>query len=793
MERITYRISLDTHRNGVQRTLQGIQTGDNISRRIEISLVEGTETYNLPLDGLEAVMYVLTPSGESPSVNACEINAENNKIIYDLLPTDTLEEGTVSMQLKLIETSMTGAERVLISPKFAIEVWESEVSDSEAESTPTFTALEMALAKAKEVYDSRLIGFEIIEEGEDKGRIIVSYADGTTYESDVIKEALGMIADIGIFVTRAETAAEDAESARDEASGYKDLVEAKVDIAESAKVAAELAKTVSEEAMAETVSAKNVVVEAKTEVLSAKEVAVTSAANALASESNAQTSEANARSSKISAQESAESALSSKTSAQTSAESALSSKNSAENYAKTSQSYAVGGTGARPGEDIDNAKYYKELCQQIAGGLEGGFIPMGTVSFETLATLTPNFGYMYNISNEFVTDNRFKDGPGKRYAAGTNVYFTADSMWDCLSGAIPTINGKNGNSITLDGADLLVSGYTKATAVSDITPNDTINQALGKLEKKDEEKASKATTLSGYGITDAYTKAEANTEINKKATKATTLSGYGITDAYTKSEVDTELGKKANSSTTLAGYGITNAYTKDETDSKVKTAAAKTGSGTSVTNTIAKSTTFDSAISTLLNNDHALEENIATINSILSNFDLSNTSLEGQTISLSQFCTMMAEKLYPKALYFFKYGEGLKQNIVMLPSRAYGAISSSTANLDLYYNTSGYSCGFVFGNLNLKQYIGKNKKLVITYKSDTARGSGDWGPFIGLVRSATATLAYPWKRVNLITTTEWQTMEYNLDDFDIDSSDTEYLWFDGNGLLHLYIKDLYII
>ncbi len=41
-------------------------------------------------------------------------------------------------------------------------------------------------------------------------------------------------------------------------------------------------------------------------------------------------------------------------------------------------------------------------------------------------------------------------------------------------------------------------------------------------------KADKATTLSGYGITDAYTKTAAD---NKFAQKATTLSGYGITDA----------------------------------------------------------------------------------------------------------------------------------------------------------------------------------------------------------------------------------------------------------------------
>lgn len=67
-------------------------------------------------------------------------------------------------------------------------------------------------------------------------------------------------------------------------------------------------------------------------------------------------------------------------------------------------------------------------------------------------------------------------------------------------------------------------------------------------------KADKATTLSGYGITNAYTKDEVYTktevdgkgflvasDIANKADKATTLAGYGITDAYTKTEINSKL------------------------------------------------------------------------------------------------------------------------------------------------------------------------------------------------------------------------------------------------------------
>ncbi|MBA1289174.1 phage tail protein [Pseudomonas japonica] len=48
---------------------------------------------------------------------------------------------------------------------------------------------------------------------------------------------------------------------------------------------------------------------------------------------------------------------------------------------------------------------------------------------------------------------------------------------------------------------------------------------------------SNPTTLQGYGIDDAYTKAQTEQRLAIKADKATTLAAYGITDAYTKADV----------------------------------------------------------------------------------------------------------------------------------------------------------------------------------------------------------------------------------------------------------------
>ena len=79
-------------------------------------------------------------------------------------------------------------------------------------------------------------------------------------------------------------------------------------------------------------------------------------------------------------------------------------------------------------------------------------------------------------------------------------------------------------------------------------------------------KVDKATTLGGYGITDAYTLTQVNNLLVNKAAKATTLGGYGIADAYTQAQVNSLVGGKADKATTLAGYGIIDAYTQSQSN-----------------------------------------------------------------------------------------------------------------------------------------------------------------------------------------------------------------------------------
>ncbi len=121
----------------------------------------------------------------------------------------------------------------------------------------------------------------------------------------------------------------------------------------------------------------------------------------------------------------------------------------AKERAEIAESYAIGTNDvARPNDSQDNSKFYSELARQltdeaqklldqaqkiIAAASSGALIPSGTVTFENLPA-EPKVGYMYNISNDFITDSRFVEGAGIFYRAGANIYWTKDGKWDVMVG-----------------------------------------------------------------------------------------------------------------------------------------------------------------------------------------------------------------------------------------------------------------------------------------------------------------------------------------------------------------------
>ena len=178
MERITYRKTLDVHKNGVQFTLQGFTTQDNMSRVIEISLMSSGDTIDFPLDRITAMMYTITPGADVADVDSCEI--VGNKVVYVVprIPT----AGITKMTVQLIETDVNGAKSTYCTPQFAIEVIESDADNEPAEKTPSFTALLDSTARAKQVYDQRFERMEFLEDG----TFNAYYADGTVYTNTAL-------------------------------------------------------------------------------------------------------------------------------------------------------------------------------------------------------------------------------------------------------------------------------------------------------------------------------------------------------------------------------------------------------------------------------------------------------------------------------------------------------------------------------------------------------------------------------------------------------------------------------
>ena len=196
--------------------------------------------------------------------------------------------------------------------------------------------------------------------------------------------------------------------------------------------------------------------------------------------------------------------------ASVSADEASSSADESENFRKLSESYAHGGTGVRPNENVDSSQYYYEQAKRISQGLEGALLPMGTIAFAQLPVVARQAGYMYNIMDDFTTDNTFKEGAGYTYPAGTNVYYTADGYWDCLSGTL--VAGVKGSAeniyrrgfveITKSNIGLgNVENKSSATIRDELTSSNVEN-ALGYTPLSTDGNAASATKLKKSTIID---------------------------------------------------------------------------------------------------------------------------------------------------------------------------------------------------------------------------------------------------------------------------------------------------
>ena len=114
MNYAVYNIALDIHKTGTQVALPMIR-GEN-KRKIVISLTENGRPYKIA-DGCSAKFSAIKPDGK-PIYNDCEIDYENNLIIYKVTSQTTAAMGEVKCQIELIGND--GG--LLFSPTFSLVV-----------------------------------------------------------------------------------------------------------------------------------------------------------------------------------------------------------------------------------------------------------------------------------------------------------------------------------------------------------------------------------------------------------------------------------------------------------------------------------------------------------------------------------------------------------------------------------------------------------------------------------------------------------------------------------------------
>ena len=198
-----------------------------------------------------------------------------------------------------------------------------------------------------------------------------------------------------------------------------------------------------------------------------------SESNAKVSETSASQSAATATSEAASASQSASTATDKANIATQKATEIIGKAESAADSATKAQSYAVGGTGSREGEDSDNAKYYFEQVKDVSEAIKGGLQPRGTVAFADLPALADvSTGWMFNISDEFTTTADFKEGAGNVIPAGANIYKTSDEKWDVLAGTPVTgIKGVNEDSFRRGNVELTAENVGAVATGGDTAEN----------------------------------------------------------------------------------------------------------------------------------------------------------------------------------------------------------------------------------------------------------------------------------------------------------------------------------
>lgn len=254
--------------------------------------------------------------------------------------------------------------------------------------------------------------------------------------------------------------------------------------AESSRVSAENARAQAETARADETS--GIVARATAQA----NAAAGSASQAAGSEQSAKNAAGTATGAASSASQSAAAAASSASQSSAAAAAAAQSAASVDGINKTAQSWAVGGTGTRPGEDTDNAKYW---AQQAAAAVGGDF---------ATKTEAQNYVSTHNQSVDAHADIREAlnaKAAGKhasQHGANGSDPLTPDAI-----GAIATTAKGTAGGVASLGTD----GKVPSSQLPEISSVKTYTATIGTTWVEDENTGVKTQTVTISGVKASHT------------------------------------------------------------------------------------------------------------------------------------------------------------------------------------------------------------------------------------------------------------------------------------------------
>ena len=418
-----------------------IMQGDYNTEKVVATLFNGNKLYTV--DAQKATLQGSTSDGGLILQNNIEISEDKHQVIFDI----TKEMSSCTGELKCNIVFSSDNQKKSTFP-FIIKNTADITGRAPVSVLTTISDyVDRAEKAAKDSETNKVTTDENVIKATEQATIATNKAT----ESDNSAQEAAKQANIAL--TKAEESATSAQKSKEQADistiKAKEASDSATASADSATQAGKSATIASEKASDASSSANSASASA-TNASKSETNAKTSADLASLSATNASTSETNAQSSATASSKSAQASATSEANAKQYATNAKTSETSASKYASDA---SISASTASKKADIattkatesvnsasdsltysNQSKNYRDQCRSIAQGLEGALLPKGTITFANLPTSNISTGDMYNISDDFTSDNRFKDGAGKTYTSGTNIYYTSDGLWDVLIG-----------------------------------------------------------------------------------------------------------------------------------------------------------------------------------------------------------------------------------------------------------------------------------------------------------------------------------------------------------------------